>query len=802
MKKIFIIWLAFLSLIISSTTSAAQDVRLLIDLSGSMKQNDPRSLRSESLRLFVDQLQNGDMAGVWTFANQVNMLVPFGPVDGDWKSLARDRITDVHSLGQWTNIGKALEVAAQNMAEGTEFILISDGKVDISQDDQKNQVERQRIIDQLIPQIKSQGGSIHTIALADSYDVGVLARLAKETQGSFYQAKTLNGLEEHLLNIIQKINDHGEVPIRSNKFFVDKTTRSFKATLFKGNPSTPIVLKSPDGQVYQSQVDYTWVDWMSAENYDEIVVTQPRGGIWEIVGNITSESQVTLDSDLGVQFLLNDQIVFPGESVLMEMTVTSYGQPVLEPAYLNLLEVTSEVLGDNQKPFAVPTIRVDGRYIIELDPSWTKPGTYQLETQFSGPDFIRQVTGTIRVLDHLTLDVLKQADSYRLRVMPVNPELSKGNTRLQAVLEYPDTLTKILDFKWQKGGYWETLVTSNDSGAHKLNVEAKIEVNGKTIPITFVTQTLNFPKAIGIEKDSVLKDVLSADNSASDMQIPEQSDMQMPEQSDMKMPEQSDSSSMDTEVDLIASEGLQDAIEVLLDNNLTLNSLESNADMMSEMPGMDDSNLSDQIVEPRAFIKYPIEQVEVLNPALIVVVPDADDQLGSEDPWLEEIPEEVIMETGPSLFDLFLWSLPALAIISGFYLFFFKFMKHQRNLSHERNELEDMIRVEEEKAEEALKEEVDEDEDPTENFVPYDEEAIENANNIEAEDLGKDTEHLFDEDIVSMPDMESQDVGDSTAPLINDEFIDDDDDDVFDLGDLSDLGDDIDESEEVKENIK
>lgn len=800
MKKIFIIWLAFFGLTLSSTAYAAQDVRLLIDLSGSMNQNDPRSLRSESLRLFIDQLQEGDKAGVWTFANQVNMLVPYGSVNNDWKSLARQRISDVNSLGQWTNIGKALETAATSMPDpkqGTSFILITDGKVDIAKDDRVNQAERQRILNEIIPDIRKRGGSVHSIALTDSVDVGVLARLAKETQGSFYQAKDLNGLEAHLLNVIGDIKDDGEVPIIDNKFFVDKTTRSFKATLFKGSPSTAIVLKAPDGQVYQTDGDYAWVDWMSAGNYDEIVVTLPRGGIWEIVGSITSESQVTLDSDLGIHSSMSEQIVFPGESVAMDMTVMSYGRPVLEPAYLNLLEVSSQVFDDNKKPKTVKTRRIDGRYQIEMDPFIVEPGSYQVETIFSGPDFIRQVTGTIQVLNHLSLDVVKQDASYIVKVSPVNPEVSQNNTRLQAVLHYPDSQTKVIDLIWQKGGYWQASITSDEKGTHQLKTSARIQLPGKQVPITFETQMLTYPLPAQIKKAMEQEALLAKQN----MELEAQ-----------KAGDMLDMVAADNQPDTEVSEELNEESIALLDvseaDEDTIKDSEGMeqdtvaSDSLTDADAVDEDMGEDMVEEARPFIKYPIEVVEVLDPELIVVVPVSDEQLVAEDPWIEKIPEEIAVESGPSFFELFLWSLPALAIIGGFYLFFFKFMKHRRDLTNERSELEDMIRMEEEKAEQAANFE-EENEDPTENFVPYDEEAIENANNIDVDDLGKDTEHLFDEDIVSMPDMTSE--SDTLSPPeLTETFSEegDEDDDVFDLGDLSDLSDEVEESIEDEDEYE
>ncbi|MEQ8661285.1 MAG: hypothetical protein RLW62_10740, partial [Gammaproteobacteria bacterium] len=54
---------------------AAADVRILVDVSGSMKQNDPRNLRVPALRLVSELLPAGTTAGVWLFAEQASVLV-------------------------------------------------------------------------------------------------------------------------------------------------------------------------------------------------------------------------------------------------------------------------------------------------------------------------------------------------------------------------------------------------------------------------------------------------------------------------------------------------------------------------------------------------------------------------------------------------------------------------------------------------------------------------------------------------------------------------------------------------------
>lgn len=61
------------------------DMRVLVDVSGSMKESDPNNLRRSALRMLSGLLPDGSRAGVWTFGRYVNMQVPHGTVGKKWR---------------------------------------------------------------------------------------------------------------------------------------------------------------------------------------------------------------------------------------------------------------------------------------------------------------------------------------------------------------------------------------------------------------------------------------------------------------------------------------------------------------------------------------------------------------------------------------------------------------------------------------------------------------------------------------------------------------------------------------------
>lgn len=72
-------------LLLGNASSYAQDIRFLIDDSGSMNDSDPESLRIPALQLVIHLLPNTSTAGIWSFSNKVKEIAPLSKVDSNWK---------------------------------------------------------------------------------------------------------------------------------------------------------------------------------------------------------------------------------------------------------------------------------------------------------------------------------------------------------------------------------------------------------------------------------------------------------------------------------------------------------------------------------------------------------------------------------------------------------------------------------------------------------------------------------------------------------------------------------------------
>ena len=179
-------WLLFS---ISSQAAVIDDVRIVIDVSGSMVDTDPHNLRVPALRMLNGMIPTGAQAGVWTFGRYTNMEVEWGKVDERWRELADQGAAKIHSRGQFTDIERALQRATYgwNKADPNSrrnLILLTDGQVDIAKDQSKNDKSRDKILNQLVPELAANGVTLHSIALSSQADEALLKQMARSTSGS------------------------------------------------------------------------------------------------------------------------------------------------------------------------------------------------------------------------------------------------------------------------------------------------------------------------------------------------------------------------------------------------------------------------------------------------------------------------------------------------------------------------------------------------------------------------------------------------------------------------------------------
>ncbi|WP_328184445.1 vWA domain-containing protein [Marinobacter sp. OP 3.4] len=387
-------------------TTPARDVRVVVDISGSMKLNDPDNLRRPAVRLIARLLPDGTPVGLWTFGRMVNMLVPHDALDDELRNTLISDSDRINSVAQRTNIGGAIEEAADNWyapdrsLSNTHLILLSDGKVDISPDQASNDRERNRILEELVPALAEQGLTIHTIALSGEADLDLLGAIADMTGGVARVADSADELSRLFADTMGQAVPADEVPLEDNGFTVDGGVEEFTALIFSATPPAQreLALVNPEGEHYGPDVENETVRWAREAGYDLITVTRPVAGDWQVEGTLGEGSRVTVVSDLRLQVEPIPARFRLGEEVDLRAFFTEEGERITDPDFLGVITVTlsmttedgrrgSRELSEDQPP-------ADGIYqdtIARLP----EPGQYLLELEADGSTFSRKYRKTL-----------------------------------------------------------------------------------------------------------------------------------------------------------------------------------------------------------------------------------------------------------------------------------------------------------------------------------------------------------------------------------------------------------------------
>ncbi|MBJ6137720.1 hypothetical protein JAO79_09315 [Marinobacter litoralis] len=366
-----------------------------------MKETDPDNLRRPAVRLLAGLLPDGAGAGVWTFGQYVNMLVPHDSVDDAWREAAVERSAQINSVALHTNLGLAIEKASNDWLSGgtlenTHLILLSDGKVDIPAGEAASRAEEARILETMLPALKSNGLTVHTVGLSEFADVSFLRTLADETGGTFRLARSAEALNLAFAEALNALAPQAQIPLEGNQFTVDEGVEEFTALIFTGGPSSEqsqLRLAMPGGELFAVSEAPGGVRWLAEPGYDLITVTDPQPGEWKIEGELGQGSRVTVVSNLRMVVGPIPAQFSKEEPLEIEIAFYEGDQLLNDPNFLDVIDVTLSLSAGNRrkgsKVLSSGPPPEDGVYRDTLK-QLSKAGVYRVDVVADGGTFARK----------------------------------------------------------------------------------------------------------------------------------------------------------------------------------------------------------------------------------------------------------------------------------------------------------------------------------------------------------------------------------------------------------------------------
>ncbi|BCX80472.1 hypothetical protein MIT9_P0045 [Methylomarinovum caldicuralii] len=481
-----------LLLLCSAAVPAADAVRVLIDVSGSMKQTDPQDLRVPALKLLLELLPPETRAGVWLFADQPEPLLSPASVDDAWKRKAAAASAKIHSRGRYTDIEAALRAATADWDKAPEagsrhLILLTDGMVDVEGGAAADQASRERLLGRLLPALQDRQVHLYTIALSDQADHALLKQLAVATDGWNETTRSAEQLQRVFLRIFKKVVPRDAVPLEGNRFKVDTSVREYTLLVFHQPDSPETELVKPSGEHWTAAQHPDNVRWHRESGYDLVTVTNPMPGEWQLVAKADPDNQVMIVTDLKLKVAPLPNYVLAGDSLTLVAELTEHGKRITEANFLRLVDFQFR-RDTTAEPVPLFPGEETGTYtqtVTDLE-----PGTYTLQVTASSRTFERRREQSVEVITNpVRLETTlphRPGEDAVLRLIPDLTVIDLHGFHATAVLENGDSRP----FQSIGEGQWESRIPVGEAPVTvNLQVEAT-DSQGHSLPVAFTPLTL------------------------------------------------------------------------------------------------------------------------------------------------------------------------------------------------------------------------------------------------------------------------------------------------------------------------
>lgn len=460
------------------------DIRIVIDVSGSMKKTDPSNLRVSALKLLNGLIPNDSKAGIWTFGKYVNQTVKWGTVDNTWRKLADRGADEIHSNALFTNIESALERSTKGWEKidpetRRSLVLLTDGQVDISKNSEKNALSRQAILDKSLPRLREAGAHIYAIALSRDADETLLKQIALETEGSFEIAESAQDLQKIFFKMFERAVQPDTVELKDNQFTIDSKIEEMTLLVFRKPGGRRTHLFPPGGKAISARRPGK-SSWRSDEGYDLITIKKPEKGVWSIEADIDPDNRVMVVTDLKLEVSGLPSYITPLQAIDLSAALFNQGNQIKKNSFLRFVDFELSYTKPDGSILNEPLKHAKdrkqkGQYKYRLDKG-LEEGKHSILVQASSRTFNRskRVDLTVQWPAVVSIKPAAEPGHYLLSVSAREEYLVAESLQTTVKLEAPDQSTEELKLV-NNEGVWQTELSTSQDGIHRawIKIEAK-----------------------------------------------------------------------------------------------------------------------------------------------------------------------------------------------------------------------------------------------------------------------------------------------------------------------------------------
>ena len=486
----------------SQALSNQMDIRVLIDVSGSMKKTDPSNLRIPALQVLSQLLPEGSKAGIWEFANRPTVIVPHGVVNAQWQQQATLAAKNVSSKGQFTDIGAALKAAsfnAQDQLQGRQLhvILLTDGMVDVSKEVAKNKRARTALLGPILQAYVDAGARVHTVGLSHKADKATLSAIAQATDGSFEVALNADQLLEIFLRALDNTVITQQVPVQvtEQSFLVQQGVESMTIVVEK-NGDEAVKFKDGKQRIFGRQQTLINQQWQSSLTHDVVRVQNPTPGTWALISDTAILKRVNVVGQLQILLQQSHQNIKVGQRSYIDVQLANERGDLLSVEQLQGFKLNVTLDDGNTEVFKrQQDFLADTKTRMQL-PMLNEPGMYNLTISVVNGQLMRTINRSLRVHPLVAIAANPEnppvmaddsaATELEVEVMLVSNETA--SSKLQTLMQDNTTNELVIAASDAAPSAAEATVTmSSEPAASRIanmvnQLKAKVAFGGKTTP--------------------------------------------------------------------------------------------------------------------------------------------------------------------------------------------------------------------------------------------------------------------------------------------------------------------------------
>lgn len=480
-----------------STASQTPDVRMIFDVSGSMKANDPGNLRASALQLAATLLPSQARGSVWTFGSQVRNPLPDGKVDAQWRRRARSLAPQLVDYQQFTDIEGVLRDATDTPGGKRHVVLLTDGMVDLPGSGEgkrtRDTASRESLLTSLAPELASRDVVVHTIALSHNVDRELLERISQATGGLAAVAETPEALLRAFLDVLERIVPSDQLPLEKGSFDVDDEVEGFNALLFHGEDAPELALVGPDGERYTRDDHPDDMLWQSNPRYDLIRVPEPQVGEWHIEGPVGRDSRVSIESPLQLRSDTLPPTLYLGFDVPIDAWLVRDGDILKGDTLPEDVRLRGALRGLDDETLASTSLKADndGHFTGTLAAP-EEAGNARLVLNADSDSWQRERVQGVNVVTPVSATLNDDATQVTLEAQ--HPLLNVDNTQISASL-----LGETLDVVPDGERTWQVALPEIDpEQSVPLDLDVSVTLDDRTWSIALPALRLNPEARIGV----------------------------------------------------------------------------------------------------------------------------------------------------------------------------------------------------------------------------------------------------------------------------------------------------------------